>query len=299
MARATEMSQEDIDAKLAAMEVEPESEEVEVEPEDNEVEEEEESAASEDDTDEDEPLASEGDDEEDEEDEELDLSKSEAGLLATAKAERVKRQETERKLEEIQATLAQLNEAVVSQKKPGTLEEAYDRDEKGVIDNINVNIANAVENNDVLEAERLRDLKETLRSGKMKRAQEAQQTQQQQTEIVTQLNLSVPGFTTDPNKAKELTDFALKHMGFTDEELTRKTSIPHLGMEAVREIARIEKAFQQSQVPGKAKKKKVKKATSVEKSGKGIKKTVKDADALIKEARKTGDWSKVIEGRFG
>lgn len=299
MARATELSQQEIDEKLAALEVEPEVEEVEVEPEAQEVEEEEEeSAASEDDTDEYEPEASSGDEEDDGEDEE-DLSKSESGLLAAVKAEREKRQESQKQLEEIQSTLKQLQETVVSQQKPGTLEEAYDRDEKGVIDNINVNIATAVDSGDVLEAERLRDLKESLRSGKQKRAQEAQQTKQQQTEIVTQLNLSVPGFTTDPDKAKQLTDFALKHMGFTDEELTRKTHIPTGGMEAVREIARIEKAYQQSQLPNQAKKKKVKKATSVEKGGKGIKKSVKNADDLIKEARKTGDWSKVIEGRFG
>jgi hypothetical protein len=298
MARETELSQQDIDDKLAALEEEPEVE-VEVEPEQEEVEEvEEESAASEDDTDEQEPLESEGDEDEDEED--LDLSNSESGLIKAVQAEREKRQDSEKQLAEIKESLEKLQETVVSSQTPRTLEDAYERDEKGVTDNINANIAQAVADGDVLEAERLRDLKEELRTNKRNKTESQTQQKAKETEIATLLYSSIPDF--DQKKAKELADFATETLGFEMDDLNERTNVQKHGVEAVKEIVRINKAYQKSQVPNKAKKKKVKRATSVEKGGKGVKKTVVNAQQLIEKARKSGsqeDWMDVIEKRFG
>jgi len=294
MAREKEMTQEEIDAKLAELEETP-SEEVEVEPEQEEVAEEEESAASEDDTDEEEPSESEGDDEDEEEEEELDLSKSEAGLLKTAISERKKRQETEAKLERIQETLESLENAVKGSQQPATIEEAYERDQKGVIDNINASIANADAEGNTLEVERLRDLKEDLRQKLRQKQESKQQITTKQTEIAAQLFSNVPDF--GPEKAKLLTAFAIKNLEYTDKELSEKCNINKYGLEAVREIVRINKLYEKTKIPDAALKKKVKKPTTVEKGGKGAPKTKTNVQALVKEARKTGDWQSVLEAR--
>jgi hypothetical protein len=296
--KENEMDQNDIDSKLAALEEEPEVE-VEVDPEQEEVEEvEEESAASEDDTDEEEPSESEGD--EDEEEEDLDLSDSETGLIRAVQAEREKRQDSEKQLAEIKESLEKLQETVVSSKAPATLEEAYERDEKGVTDELNANIAQAVKDGDTLEELRLRDLKDNLKEASRRKKETQTKQQAKETEIATLLYSSIPDF--DQKKAKELTEFATETLGFEMDDLNERTNIQKHGVEAVKEIVRINKAYKKSQVPKKAKGKKVKKATTVEKGGKGVKKTVVNAQKLIEKARKSGsqeDWMEVIEKRFG
>jgi hypothetical protein len=221
-------------------------------------------------------------------------------LIQATIAERKKRQAAEEKLDKLQESLNQLQETVTSSQQPRTLEDAYERDPKGVTDNINANIAEAVNNSDTLEAERLRDLKEDLRSKSQQKQNNNQKSQQRQTEISTALFSNIPDWSAE--KAKTLTDFAVGELEYTDADLTEKTSIEKHGVEAIKEIVRINKLYEKSQIPSKAKKKKVKKATSVEKSGKSGKKAVSDAKALIKNARKSGsveDWMDVIEKRLG
>jgi len=306
MARETELSQSDIDAKLAALEEAPQEEEVEVEPEQEEVvEEEEESAASEDDTDYEEPAESAGDDEIEEEEDEAELNDAEAGLLKTAVAERKKRQESERKLEEIQETLKKLEETVVSSQAPRTLEDAYERDPKGVTENINANIAQAAETGDTLEVERLRDLKEDLRVQSRQRKETQKLQQSKQTEIDTLLFSSIPDFCQE--KARALAEFALEELGYeTMDEINDKTHAGKRGVEGIREIIRINKLYEKARgkakAPATAKKKKVKKATQVEKTGAGVKQKVNTEAQLIAKAKKSGDkddWAAVIEARLG
>jgi len=285
-----DMTQEEIDAKLAGLE-EPQ-EEVEVEPEEEEVVEEEESAPSPDDTDDEEPAESAGDDDEEEE---VDLSKSEKGLLEATKAERRKRQEAEEKLDRLQSSLDNLQETVTSSQAPKTLADAYERDQKGVTDNINANIAQANEDGNIVEVERLRDLKADLRQQSSTKESNTHRVTQQQQEIANLLTSKIPDFGKD--KAKELTAFAIDQLEYTDADLTEKTNISKHGVGAVNEIVRINKLFEKSKAPTTAKKKKVKKATTVEKGGKAGKKSVASTQKLIDEARKSGDWSAVLEAR--
>lgn len=290
MARETDLSPQDIDAKLASLEEveEEESEEVEVEPEEETDEEEEESFTSEDDTEDDEPEDSSGDYEEDEE-----LSKSESGLIKAVKAEREKRKETEKMLKEMQETLNNLNQTVTNSQQPRTLEEAYERDEKGVTENINLKIKEADELGDTLEVERLRDLKASLRDSVRKKQETQQFASQKQQELATKLFAAVPDF---QKKQPELTKFAIEELGYTDEEIAL-TNVAKHGENAVREIARINRLYEKTQAKSNVKKKRTKKATTVEKGGKGVPKSAPSHAKLLDEARRTGNWSKVLEDR--
>ncbi len=120
------------------------------------------------------------------------------------------------------------------------------------------------------------------------------QPQLEASQTSVELLKAVPDIDT---KQKELREYALEVMGYSPAELESATNLAN-GVSAVREIVRINNAYERHVAPQKAQAKAIKKKpTKVEKSGGGFEKnetTNKDRIAHAKKSGNAADWMDVF-----
>ena len=205
--------------------------------------------------------------------------------------ERKKRQELERKLEEISEGVNTLK----SQSPPKDIYEAYDRDSQGVVRDLNAEIKRLVGDDpygNAAQIEQLRDLKDELRRREFTNIQSQLNQQTTASKVLSVITKEVPDFA---KKVPELERFAIEELGYTPQELQKRTDFA-LGDDAAREVIRINKLYEKMTAKPQAKAVKPK-PTKVEGPGQGVSKPEIDMNKLIQEAQKSGDWTKVFDAR--
>lgn len=205
--------------------------------------------------------------------------------------ERRKRQELERKLDGLEKGMDSLKDKA----QPKDIFEAYDRDSSGVMRDLNSEIQklssdNAYEN--APQIERLRDLKDDLRKREFTNLQQNLNRQTEAQKVLSEIVREIPDF---QKKTETLTEFAIEELGYTKEELIKKTDFA-LGEDARREVTRINRLYEKFNA--KPEKKVVKqRPTSVESGGKGVQKTEPNLQQLLERATETGNWEEYFEAK--
>ena len=204
--------------------------------------------------------------------------------------ERRKRQELERRLDEISQGVQSLQQG----KPPSTLEEAYDRDPQGVMRDLNAEIKKLSEDDaygHASQIELLRDKKDELRRREFTNLQKQlnqQTTAQKAASIVMR---EIPDFN---KRSQELTRFAAEELGYTQEDFERTNFVN--GESAAREILRVNRLYEKFHAKPEKKKGKPK-PTQVEGAGKGVQKTEPSLQSLLEKARETGDWTEYFDAK--
>lgn len=205
--------------------------------------------------------------------------------------ERKKRQKLEEQLAEISENVQSLK----SEKPPKDIYEAYDRDSKGVVRDLNAEIKKLSTEDayaNAAQIEQLRDLKDDLRRREFTNIQTQLNQQTTASKVLSTITREVPDFA---KKVDDLTKFAIDELGYTQQELTERTDFA-LGDVAAREVIRINKLYEK--MTAKPQKKEVKKKpTTVEDAGKGVQKSGPDMSQLMANAQKTGDWTEYFEAK--
>ena len=182
-----------------------------------------------------------------------------------------------------------------SQSPPKDIYEAYDRDSNGVVRDLNAEIKRLVGDDpygNASQIEQLRDLKDELRRREFTNIQSQLNQQTTASKVLSVITKEVPDFA---KKVPELERFAIEELGYTQQELQKRTDFA-LGEDAAREVIRIHKLYEKMTAKPQAKTVKPK-ATKVEGPGQGVSKPEIDMSKLMAEAQKTGDWTKVFDAR--
>lgn len=222
-----------------------------------------------------------------EEEEEADEAKV---PVAALKDERRKRQELEARLQALEEGQQQ-----PKTQKQQTLEEAYNADPKGVLNALTERIAAAEVEGNVAEAERLRDLKDDLKLSGVKRLEQQYQQQSQLQKLSSMLLEAIPDY---QKKQSELTEFAIDTLGYTMNDLARSTDPHTRGVDGIKEIIRINTAYEAFMANRTVPKKKVKKATKVEKPSTGTPPAPNNLSKAHKDAKESGNWQGYLEELF-
>jgi len=195
------------------------------------------------------------------------------------------RREVERLREAVQGGQAQ-------QEQPQDIYQAYDQDPEGVLQFVDAQIDELVR---VGGAERLPEIKQLealkyeFNRRDIDRMKQQTVQQAQGAQLMAALTQAIPDLNT---KQQELTRFAIEELGYAPEELAYETNPAIHGERAVRNIIRINTAYEKLKAQKTVKKKRVKKPTSVEKPS-NVSPEKPDVDELIqakKKALETGDF---------
>lgn len=209
--------------------------------------------------------------------------------LDALKDERRKRQELQERLDQLEQRISE-----PQPQKPKSLEESYREDPKGVMNALTDQIAAAEQEGNVVQAERLRDLKQDLRNTDVVALRKSQEQQIKQQQLNQALLEAVPDYAT---KHKVLTDFAIEEMGYSMQELAQRTDPATQGVAGIKEIVRINNLYEKFMAKSTVPKKKVKKVTSVEKPSSGGGKKPDNLAKKFKQAKESGntsDWADAL-----
>lgn len=216
-----------------------------------------------------------------------------ATMKAMQRAFTPKLQEAADLRREIEAMRSEMDEAKPKE-QPADIYEAYDEDPDSVIQYVDSQINELISSNDpdtLSKVRQLDSLKYEFNRRDMKKFQERATTQNNQSAHMQAILEAVPDLASKQGALKE---FALTELGFTEQELANETNPSVAGMGAARTIARINTAYDKSQARISVKKKRVKKATSVEKpSAAGFDKPSSDSDfqSIKAKAQESGNYS--------
>jgi hypothetical protein len=179
--------------------------------------------------------------------------------------------------------------------QPKDIFEAYDQDSAGVMAFVNNKISEliAAGQKDSVEFSQIEETRNQLY-----RHQDTRPVEQSAPVVAdpnaTTANMLLKAIPTIDTKQLALKDYAIDVMGYTPEELEAATNLTS-GASAVREIVRINNAYDKHMAPREAAaKQKQKKALKVEKSGGGFSKNETTTKDLITSAQKSGDWMDVF-----
>ena len=215
--------------------------------------------------------------------------------LAALEDERKKRQLLEETVQGIRNDV----DSQKSQTPPKTLEEAYDRDPKGVMSDLTAEIRrlrteDRFENADRIDE--LADRKDELRQrGANAVVADATKQLNQQSSVQKVLSIvtrEIPDFN---QKLPALEEFAVKELDYTLDEFRARTA-PEQGDMAAREFIRVNKLFNRLNAKPQAKVVKAK-PTSVEGAGKGVAPQAVSIDSLMEKAKKSGDWTEYFDAK--
>lgn len=171
---------------------------------------------------------------------------------------------------ELRKALQALDEKVekaLPKPPPKDIYEAYDQDPDGVMSYIEKQIDVAIDNQDKVSLDKLREARERIRIHASK-PKPVEDNTNKVAIAATELLRAIPDI---EDKQNDLKKYALEVMGYDPEELIAATDISIRGEAAVKEILRINRAYDKYQAPRKAQAKaKRKKPTQVEKTGGGF-----------------------------
>ena len=209
-----------------------------------------------------------------------------------------KLQEAAELRKELQA-LKESVEKVLPKPKPKDIYEAYDQDPTGTDNFINAKIEEAIQAQDPVELERMKEYRERLRIYKQEKAMQAKQnappSDLEIQKVAAKLVQAVPNIA---EIQTNLRDYALQVMGYEADELAELTDLKR-GTAAIREIQRIKNAWDKHTAARRAQAKaKKKRPAPVEKPGGGFKQNETTLKDLKQRAIKTGskkDWLQVFE----
>lgn len=197
---------------------------------------------------------------------------------------------------ELRKELAEIKEALKSSQPkppPKDIYEAFDQDPDTVMGFVNQKISSLIdEKAPVHEIERVREIREALKERKHQTELHAAKAQSGLSEVQAALVQAVPDI---QQKGEALSKFAVDVLGYSLEELQASTHLASRGIEAVREIARINTAYEKFNAGNRAKmKQKIRTKTKTEKPGDGFQKSndKNDRAERIRIATETGDWHK-------
>lgn len=178
--------------------------------------------------------------------------------------------------------------------QPSTIEEAYDQNPKEVIGYIDGEIQRLIQEDasaNLAQIEQLRTVKQDLSFREVNSLRSQAQTQQQTQAVMQKMMQAVPDLQT---KQADLAKFAKDMLGYTDEELRQATSPAVAGEAAIRNVMRINSAYEKINA-GKTvqTKQKQKKPTKVEQPGQSYtpKTTSKQAELKSKAVKGEVPWS--------
>lgn len=178
--------------------------------------------------------------------------------------------------------------------QPSTIEEAYDQNPKEVIGYIDGEIQRLIQEDastNLAQIEQLRTVKQDLSFREVNSLRSQAQTQQQTQAVMQKMMQAVPDLQT---KQADLAKFAKDVLGYTDEELRQATSPAVAGESAIRNVMRINSAYEKINA-GKTvqTKQKQKKPTKVEQPGQSYtpKTTSKQAELKSKAVKGEVPWS--------
>lgn len=126
------------------------------------------------------------------------------------------------------------------QDKPKTIYEAYDRDPDGVTAEIDIRIAKAREEGNFDEALNLINLKNSLIEYKTKKLESMTRQQNEFQEIFAEVRREIPNF---EQKAPALVEFAIKELGFSEEEIEKLTDPSITGKLAAKLTLAVNRAY--------------------------------------------------------
>lgn len=211
--------------------------------------------------------------------------------LAALEDERKKRQEMEVELKSIREGVDSLK----SQQAPKDIFEAYERDAKGVMRDLNSEISQLATDDaygNAPKIEQLRDMKDELRRKEFTNLQTTLNQQTTASKVAQTITQAIPDIQT---KQVELTKFAIEELGWGAQELQERTNFSQ-GDSAAREVIRINKMYDKVHAKPQAKLVKAK-PTQVEGAGKGLSKNEPNMDNLRLEAQKSGDWTEYMDAK--
>jgi len=227
---------------------------------------------------------------------EIDTSRLSPAEQATMKAMQrgftPKLQEAAELRREVEELRKRMEEAKPKE-QPSDIFEAYDQDPEGVIQYVDSQINELVATDPVenlAQIRQLESLKFEFNRREVQKIREQSVNQSEQNKVMNEILSAVPDLA---SKQGALKDFALQELGYTEEELAYETNPATAGMKAARAIARINTAFDKAQAKKSVTKKRVKKATKVEKpsSTSFEKPDVDEVAQAKKQALETGDFS--------
>lgn len=153
--------------------------------------------------------------------------------------------------------------------EPKDIYEAYEQDPDGVLQYLDSQAEALVAENkpeNMAQIRQLDSLKHEFNRRDMQKVRDANNTQNTQAGHMQAILQAVPDLAEKQGKLKE---FALTMLGYTEQELAQETNPSVAGAGAARTIARINTAFDKAQAKVTVKRKRVKKATNVEKPSRG------------------------------
>ena len=153
--------------------------------------------------------------------------------------------------------------------EPKDIYEAYEQDPDGVLQYLDSQAEALVAENkpeNMAQIRQLDSLKHEFNRRDMQKVRDANVTQNTQAGHMQAILQAVPDLAEKQGKLKE---FALTMLGYTEQELAQETNPSVAGAGAARAIARINTAYDKAQAKVTVKRKRVKKATNVEKPSSG------------------------------
>lgn len=191
--------------------------------------------------------------------------------------------------------LRQEMQAAKPQEQPKDIYEAYDRSPTEVMGTINGEIQRLINEDPVANARSIEELREVKNELVLRDVQKVQTERTQNLEVqrVTQAVFkAVPDLA---QKQQALQKFAIEVMGYSPQELAQETNPAVAGDGAVRTIVRINNAYDRFNATATVKQKEVKpQPTEVEKGGAGFEAPQGNYNDVLRNAKKTGDFSQLI-----
>lgn len=195
---------------------------------------------------------------------------------------------------QLQLFQQQMQQAQQQQQPARTLEEAFDKDPRGVMQAIDAEIAKKIDE-DPMEAMRLQNVRLQLSERRMQQQEQYSRANQMVVQTQAQIKSAIPDFDT---KAEKLTEFATT-LGFTPDELGVLTDPARTGAFAAKLTLALNSAYDMMHSGASLKNKQVKNPTKVESAGAGLKpKANASLDSYKQKAMSSGsvdDWANYYE----
>ena len=198
---------------------------------------------------------------------------------------------------ELRREVEQLREMVkgqVPEEQPSDIYQAYDQDPEGVLKYVDSKINELAVEGNIPEVRQLEALKYEFNRREIDKLKAQRSTQGKEAMLMSAILEAVPDLAT---KQGNLREYAINELGYTVEELAAETDPSVAGERAVRNIIRINHAYDKHQALTSVKKKRVKKPTPVEKPS-NVSVDKPDVDELKQakeEALKTGNFRSFFE----
>jgi hypothetical protein len=212
--------------------------------------------------------------------------------VAALKDERGKRQALEDELKGYKDGVAAVQKQQ-PEAAPATLEEAFDRDPKGVVRDLNLEIRRLRDEDGIGNAndiDTLLDRKADLRNREFQNLQQQMNQQTSVQKVLATVTREIPDFNA---KLPILEAFAVQELDYTLEEFRQRTAPEHGDM-AAKEFIRVNKLYDRLNAKPQAKVVKAK-ATKVEGAGKGVSSAGPDLNTLKEQAMSSGDWTNYFD----